>query len=192
MVGRNINEEERFVTTLMLAISAVVFAFVLFDPSTEETLTEEINYSNVPSPNIDGEYHPLQYTQEDLDYMTQALYFEARGEPLECQEMVAHVIMARVYDWYYPDTVEEVIWAYKQFSYTHDGKPERYDDYEARAIAEGVAHQVLSGLSLDTTEGSLYYHNPKLTDWPYKKDYTFVTSCGDHDFYKRKETRKWS
>jgi N-acetylmuramoyl-L-alanine amidase len=88
--------------------------------------------------------------------------------------------------------VKEVIWEDKQFSYTHDGKHETMDSEPNRYVAEVVAKQVLSGISLDTTEGSLYYFNPKLADPDWQHDYTFVKSCGNHVFYKRKEVRSWS
>lgn len=150
-------------------------------------------YPNVSpvEPNPDGNYYPLQYTEEDLFFMTQALYHEARSEPLECQQMVASVIVNRMYDWHYPNTIKSVIWDHRQFSFTQDGKHERMKDNMERAIAEEVAHNVLSGLSVDKTEGSLYYFNPKLSNPNWKHDYTFVTQCGDHRFYKRKETKEW-
>lgn len=141
--------------------------------------------------NIDGKYYPLQYSEQDLFYMTQALYFEARSEPVECQQMVASVILNRKYDWHYPNSVKTVIWDYKQFSYTHDGKHELMNMHMEYQIAEEIAHEVLAGLVLDTTEGSLYYHNPNIVNWAYKEDYDFVVGCGDHDFYKRKGAAGW-
>jgi N-acetylmuramoyl-L-alanine amidase len=167
----------------------VLFGGGIFEEKVTLVVTQE---TSTVQPNIDGNYYPLQYTEQDLFYMTQALYYEAQGEPLECQEMVAHVIMTRVYDWHYLNTVKEVIWADKQFSYTHDGKSEHMNSDPDRYVAEVVARQVLSGASLDTTAGSLYYFNPDLADPDWQYDYTFVTKCGNHVFYKRKETRKWS
>lgn len=172
----------KFLVLYLVGIVIVLSAFCL----TIERANGEI------LPNPDFEYHPLQWTEEDLLNMAQALYFEAQGEPRECQQDVAQVIMSRKYDWFYPNTIKEVIWQPKQFSYTHDGKTENMTSTREYQTAFSIAANVLSGYVKDTTEGSLYYFNPKLVDWEYKDDYTFVKSCGDHDFYKRKETMEWS
>ena len=54
-----------------------------------------------------------------------AMYYEARNQPIDGQLAVAQVIMNRVESPRYPDTVCEVVWQPKQFSFTHDGLPER-------------------------------------------------------------------
>lgn len=182
----------------VLVIALIVFwwvftiAVVVLDEPVPQRVTSIPMNDGAIRPNPDGKFYPLQYTENDHFYMTQALYYEAQNEPHECQRMVAHVIMARKYDWHYPNTIKEVIWQNKQFSYTHDGKPEHMNDDAGRFVAAMLAHQVLSGLDLDKTEGSLYYFNPDLADPNWQHDYTFVTQCGNHTFYKRKETKKWS
>jgi spore germination cell wall hydrolase CwlJ-like protein len=186
-------EAVEWVTCGVLAL--LLFSLPLYWAPTERVKPSEVTITQERAairPNLDGVYYPLQYSQEDLYYMTEAIYFEARSEPLECQEMVAQVIMVRVHDWYYPNTVKGVIWAKDQFSYTHDGETELMYNYGAKMMAQYVAHSVLSGLSVDTSQGSLYYFNPDLANPDWQDDYTFVTKCGKHAFYKRKETRKWS
>ena len=71
-----------------------------------------------------------------------AIYFEARSEPIAGQLAVAQVILNRVVDERYPDTVCEVIMEgpthpsghpvrHKcQFSFWCDGKPENVHDYD--------------------------------------------------------------
>ena len=49
------------------------------------------------------------------------MFFEARNEPLSGQQMVAEVTLNRVASKHYPDTVCDVVWQRKQFSWTHDG-----------------------------------------------------------------------
>ena len=181
-----------FIVFGVLGALVIVSVSIPRDTPVEQDVTVQEELTPPILPNPDGNYYPLQYSLEDHIYMTEAIYFEARSEPLECQEMVAHVIMTRVYDWYYPNTVKEVVWANKQFSYTHDGKNELMYDYKAKVLASETAHLVLSGLSVDTTAGSLYYLNPGLANPIWKDDYTFVTKCGKHTFYKRKDIREWS
>lgn len=48
-----------------------------------------------------------------------AIFFEARGEPIEGKELVANVILNRVEHSSYPDAVCGVVNQPKQFSYTH-------------------------------------------------------------------------
>lgn len=138
------------------------------------------------------ERHPLQYSEEDLYFMTEALYFEARSEPVECQKLVAHVIASRVYSHLYPNTVVDVVWQHRQFSYTLDGKHEQMLDLEAKKIAEEVAKEVLGGYSLDVTEGALFYYNPTLATPKWKDDYTVTQECGGHLFLRIKTDRGWS
>ena len=73
----------------------------------------------------------------ELACMATAIYFEARGEPMVGQVAVAQVIMSRVNDERYPDTVCDVVkqgYYYSwdkiiqirdksQFSFLCDGKP---------------------------------------------------------------------
>lgn len=137
------------------------------------------------------EVHPLEYSGEDVFYMAQAIYFEAILEPEKCQLQVAHVIDTRRYSSKFPNTIREVVWQPKQFSYTADGRHERMTDIEARTLAERIAKLVLGGYSLDTTEGSLYYYNPDLADPSWKDSYQVVNKCGKHLFLKEKETKTW-
>lgn len=195
MVGIKQSNEGLYMGIAIMVLGSLLLwlsiAILLAPMEHDQRVTDIYMNDGAIRPNPDGNHHPLQYTENDHFYMTQALYYEAQNEPHECQRMVAHVIMARKYDWYYPNTVKDVIWQPKQFSYTHDGKPEHMNDDAGRFVAAMLAHQVLSGLSLDTTEGSLYYFNPDLANPDWKEDYQFVKACGGHTFYKRKDKKGW-
>lgn len=136
--------------------------------------------------------HPLSYTDEDVYNLTEAIYFEAILEPVECQEQVAHVILNRKYSHLYPNTIKDVIWQHRQFSYTQDGKHELMLDLEARAKAEKVARKVLGGYSADPTGGALFYYNPDLASPVWKNDYNLVNRCGNHLFFNILEDDSWS
>ena len=95
----------------------------------------------------------------ELACMATAIYFEARGEPMVGQVAVAQVIMSRVYDERYPDTVCDVVkqgYYYSwdktipirdkcQFSFWCDGKPENIKDEDAYFWATEVAQAVMVG-----------------------------------------------
>lgn len=129
---------------------------------------------------------PAMFTEVDLQVATMLIYFEARGEPEECQRLVLEVALNRVADRRFPSTLEDVVWQRRQFSFTHDGKHERYLDPAARDKSELLARDVLIGNGVDTTEGSLYYYNPKKADPYWKTAYQVTTECGDHVFLKEK------
>jgi len=102
--------------------------------------------------------------------MTMAVYFEARGEPLVGQSAVAHVIMNRVEDERYPDSVCEVVkqgptykWAnfpirHKcQFSFYCDGKSDEPKNDASFRKAVFLARELVMGKP-DYSKGALFYH----------------------------------
>ena len=96
-------------------------------------------------------------TATALVCMSYAIYFESRSEPIVAQLAVAQVIMNRVDDHRFPNTVCEVVtdglrysWDTSKivrdqcaFSFYCDGKPEIIDDVQAYDWAEAKAWTVL-------------------------------------------------
>ena len=111
---------------------------------------------------------------EALVCMATAIYFEARGEPTVGQIAVGPVIMSRVADHRYPDSVCDVVkegYYYSwnpsipipdkcQFSFWCDGKPEEVTDKEAYAWAEEISWGLLEGdlNMIDLTDSATHYH----------------------------------
>ena len=62
--------------------------------------------------------------QSEVSCLTEAIYYESRGETLMSQLAVGTVIMNRVRIDNYPSTVCNVVHQGCQFSYYCDGKPE--------------------------------------------------------------------
>jgi len=116
-----------------------------------------------------------------------AIYFEARGENLMGQRAVAQVVINRVEDRRYPDTVCDVVWEPKQFSFTHDGKPEKMYEVEAREKAMQVAEEALQGNGLNIT--STHYHSNKVMPY-WKTHYKLDGRVGNHLFYTNKTPYK--
>ncbi len=78
--------------------------------------------------------HPTAYG--DRECLARAVYFEARGEPLEGQLAVAQVILNRVASGHYATTVCGVIGQRGQFSFDHARTPADGRDWRiAKAIA---------------------------------------------------------
>jgi spore germination cell wall hydrolase CwlJ-like protein len=96
--------------------------------------------------------------------LAQAIYFEARGEPFEGQLAVAQVVMNRVDDSRYPDTVCGVVFQNEhrrhrcQFSFACDGKSDKARNRAAWRQAQKVAAMVISLDLRDVTDNATHYH----------------------------------
>ena len=121
--------------------------------------------------------------------LTQAIYFEARGEPILGQYAVAEVVMNRMESQDFPDTVCAVTHQDLgsgdhdcQFSYECDGKDESMHETAARRQAETIAYIVGSGV-IDLTDGALYFHaNTVRPHWSRQFEETY--EVGSHKFYR--------
>lgn len=121
--------------------------------------------------------------QDQLECLAMNIYHESRGEEVLGQIAVGQVTMNRVEHEWFPDSVCEVVWQNKQFSWTHDGLADAPTDSKAWSRAKSIAETVYAGEEDDPTEGSLFYHaewvNPS---WTKKMD--FHSQIGVHKFYQ--------
>jgi len=122
--------------------------------------------------------------------LTEALYFEARGESLRGLFGVAEVILNRVDDPRYPDTICGVVNEGTgrpfacQFTYTCDGSPEVVSDRRAWHRAGGIAAIMMDGAPRPLTEGATHYH----ADWVsphWAQVYPQTARHGTHLFYRQ-------
>jgi len=111
-----------------------------------------------------------------------AIYFEARGEPLAGQYTVGQVVLNRVEDERYPNTVCDVVFEDKQFSFTHDGKPDRLPRQATRASQRAieVASDLLYDVRVPTT--STHYHTVSVKPY-WAPHYEMDAVIGKHIFY---------
>ena len=114
------------------------------------------------------------------------IYFEARSEEPMGQLAVAEVTLNRVTSSRYPDTVCEVVWQRKQFSWTHDGKSDKPKDVRAwdmavRAAKLAMKHRDVVIVSNEVTHYHADYVKPYWTT-----AYERVAKVGTHIFYKAK------
>ena len=121
--------------------------------------------------------------------LSEALYFEARGETVKGQFAVAEVIMNRVKSGRFPASACDVINQGTgrrhqcQFSYTCDGRKEVINEPRAYERVAKVARAALDGKVPDLTSGATHYHttavNPR-----WSKVYTRTAAIGVHIFYR--------
>ncbi len=97
--------------------------------------------------------------------LTDAIYFEARGEVVNGQIAVAQVVLNRVFSGFYPSTVCGVVYQNShrrlacQFTFACDGIPDRVTEPEAWERAKTIARDTLDGkLWLSQVGKSTHYH----------------------------------
>lgn len=122
--------------------------------------------------------------------LTEALYFEARGESLRGQIAVAEVILNRVDSKRYPSSVCGVVQQGQhrrnacQFSYNCDGRSNRIGNKKVFEKLGQLSHAMMSGAKRELTGNALYYHNTTVRPrWSRKLVRT--TRIGQHIFYRR-------
>jgi spore germination cell wall hydrolase CwlJ-like protein len=114
-----------------------------------------------------------------------AMFFEARDQPITGMEMVAEVIMNRVEHPSFPDTVCDVVYERKQFSFANKGYASLYDyqepdDRKAARLAREIALRYLQGDRLGST--STHYHKVTVSpEWKY--EFVLDGKVEDHIFY---------
>lgn len=121
------------------------------------------------------------YDEEDLYWMSRIISAESRGEPLLGQIAVGNVVLNRVADQEFPNTVKEVIFDDKyaiQFEPVENGTV--YDEPTASAVL--AAKISLEGA--DVIGPALYFYAPKLSpvNW-INQNRPFHMTIGCHDFH---------
>jgi spore germination cell wall hydrolase CwlJ-like protein len=126
------------------------------------------------------------WPKTENDCLAANVYFEARGESLVGQYMVAWVTINRVKSLRYPNTICEVVKEYKQFSWYKPWKEQFPKDKDAWGKACSVAAKFLLNspeVRTDLSEGAMYYHADYVAPaWRLKK--TYLSTVGKHIFYR--------
>lgn len=120
----------------------------------------------------------LRYTQQDLDSMARIIYAESRGEPYLGQVAVGAVLVNRVKNPNFPNTLYGVIHQELAFESVADGQ------YGLKPDATAYRAAVAAFSGQDPTNGALYFWNPaKVTNpknWVWTR--TIVYRVGNHVF----------
>ena len=111
------------------------------------------------------------------------VYHEARDQSTAGQIAVTQVVINRVNDTRFPDSICKVVKQPGQFSWFWDKKSDK--PYEEKAWQKSlmVARTVYDGKTIDITDGATYYHaNYVNPSWARKR--TKTVRIDDHIFYK--------
>ena len=123
------------------------------------------------------------------------VYYEARSQSVVEQIAVAQVVINRVNDDRYPNTVCKVVKQGEknhdgsmkkdrcQFSWYCDGATDKPYNKESWELALSVAKSVYEGKTTDLTEGATHYHAISVNPF-WAKTLKRVTRIGKHIYYR--------
>ena len=125
--------------------------------------------------------HKINFT--DMQCMADNLHHEAKVDGMRGMEAVASVVMNRVRDPRWPDTVCGVVYQPSQFSWTlKKGLKQLKIKHDWKTLA--VATMALDGSLIDKTGGATHYHAVYVTPY-WGKVYDFTVQVGHHLFYRK-------
>lgn len=126
--------------------------------------------------NLNTSSSSSNYSSNDRYLLAKVIYAEARGESYTGQVAIGAVVLNRVEDSRFPNTIAGVIYQPWAFTAVNDGQI----NLEPNATAYQAADDALNGW--DPTYGCVYYYNPATATsswiWSTKK----VTQIGNHVF----------
>lgn len=120
----------------------------------------------------------------DMKCLAEAVYFEARGEPLDGQLAVAKVVINRAMSGIYPSDYCSVITQRAQFSFVRGGRIPQADENsaawrKAKAVAQ-IAHQ---GLWACAADNAMFFHATYVKpSWANRKQQ--LARIDTHIFYR--------
>lgn len=116
------------------------------------------------------------YSSSDVYLLARTIYAEGRGEPYTGQVAIGAVILNRVRDAAFPNTISGVVYQKHAFTAVSDGQI----NLTPNETAMKAARDAISGW--DPTGGALYYYNPAVatSSWIFNRQ--TVTVIGKHVF----------
>ncbi|MBV8746537.1 MAG: cell wall hydrolase, partial [Xanthobacteraceae bacterium] len=125
--------------------------------------------------------------------LTNAIYFEARGEPVRGQIAVAQVVMNRVFSGYYPDSVCGVVYQNAnrrnrcQFSFACDRHPDRVTEPDAFDRAQEIARETLDGKLWLADVGKATHYHAYWVRPSWVREMSKLYKIGVHTFYRPRD-----
>jgi spore germination cell wall hydrolase CwlJ-like protein len=125
--------------------------------------------------------------------LADAVYFEARGEPLKGQQAVAQVVMNRVFSGYYPNDVCGVVYQNAnrhlacQFTFACEGKDlNKVDEPDMWEQAKRIAKDMLDGKIWLSEVGHATHYHAYWVHPSWVHEMTRLYRLGVHTFYRPK------
>lgn len=125
---------------------------------------------------------------EALTCLSRTIYWEAKGEEAASMEAIANVVMNRLGQQGFPNTICDVVKQGSeqgacQFSWWCDGRSDNVVNDKTYEIAKEIARKALNRQLTDRTGGALYFHLQNVTTG-WSAEYRKTVEVGNHIFYK--------
>lgn len=119
-------------------------------------------------------------SDEDIDLMARLVAGESIGEPYEGKIAVASVVLNRVCDPKFPDTIKGVIFQKNAFSCVKNNTINSIPNKECY----NAVYEALNGY--DPTNKALFFYNPTIAtcSWMKQSNKVNVLTIGHHTFFK--------
>jgi spore germination cell wall hydrolase CwlJ-like protein len=122
-------------------------------------------------------------TDDEHECLAGAIYFEAKGEPLEGQLAVAEVVINRSKSGRFPSTICGVVKQKSQFSFIRAGRfPPIQRGSAAWRKAIAIAHVAMQDLAESRAGSAMFFHATYVS--PGWRGLTRVAKLGNHVFYR--------
>ena len=135
---------------------------------------------NIISQNVKVEAASNSGGTSDVQLLARAINGEARGEPYEGQVAVGAVILNRVSDSQFPNSIAGVIYQSGAFTAVADGQINVPIDPSSSVVK--AAQDALNGW--DPTDGAVYYFNPATATNKWIWSRPLIKTIGKHRFCK--------
>lgn len=133
--------------------------------SVEDEVVEQVEYA-------------YDLNEDDKYLLAKIMMAEAEGEDLEGKALVGMVVLNRMDDNRFPDTIEGVIFQENQFSPINDG---RWDRVEPNDECWEAIELIINGW--DKSEDALYFEScPSADNW-HSQNLNYLFDHGCHRFY---------
>ena len=118
---------------------------------------------------------------DDLQCMAGAIYFEAKGEPLNGQLAVAEVILNRAKSGRFPKSICSVVTQPGQFSFVRGGRVPVIAANRQYRTAVAVARVALANAWDSPASSAMYFHARRVSPGWHRVE---VAAIGNHVFYR--------
>ena len=116
------------------------------------------------------------FSSSEVYLLAKTIYAEGRGEPYTGQVAIGAVVLNRVRDKAFPNTISGVVYQKSAFTAVSDGQI----NLTPNETAMKAARDAINGW--DPTGGALYYYNPAVATSAWIFDRQTVTVIGKHVF----------
>lgn len=174
--------------TGLTVLSVAALASIPGNEPVKDISNIEIATVIVPDPaskdgaQIKDEINRITFTESEEYLLAQIAMAEAEGEDIEGKALVMRVVLNRVSDDWFPNSIEAVIYQVNQFSPIAEG---RFDQVKPDWDCWTALKMIEFG-QWDESQGATYFESKSESTW-HSENLDFLFQHGNHYFYREEE-----